>query len=56
VVGSRSEAEELFLGKFQGAGYRNAEGFDGVGSGSGVFGWPRLGGLDEEGQAVEDPG
>ncbi|WP_214324798.1 DNRLRE domain-containing protein [Nonomuraea sediminis] len=31
-VQSRSQAEELFLGKFQGAGYRNATGFDGVGT------------------------
>ena len=31
-VGSRAEAEELFLGKFQGEGYRNASGFDGVGT------------------------
>ncbi|MDQ2816084.1 MAG: Hint domain-containing protein [Actinomycetota bacterium] len=31
-VGSRSEAEELFLGKYQRAGYRNATGFDGPGT------------------------
>jgi hypothetical protein len=31
-VSSRSEAEELFLGKYQGAGYRNATGFDGPGT------------------------
>jgi hypothetical protein len=32
TVGSRSEAEELFLRKYQGEGYRNASGFDGVGT------------------------
>jgi hypothetical protein len=32
LVNSRSEAEELFLGKYQGAGYRNASGFDGPGT------------------------
>jgi len=32
TVGSRAEAEELFLGNYQGAGYRNASGFDGVGT------------------------
>ncbi|ROP30421.1 RHS repeat-associated protein [Couchioplanes caeruleus] len=32
TVGSRAEAEELFLGKYQGQGYRNASGFDGVGT------------------------
>jgi len=32
TVRSRSEAEELFLGKYQGQGYRNASGFDGVGT------------------------
>ncbi|MCX4750554.1 DUF6531 domain-containing protein [Kitasatospora sp. NBC_01287] len=49
-VGSRSDAEELFLGKFQGDGYRNAAGFDGkgtrqfFGSKSGTYHWDdRLG-------------
>src|SRR5690606_28836200 len=32
TVASRSQAEELFLRKFQGHGYRNATGFDGVGT------------------------
>mgnify|MGYP001952389295 CR=1 FL=1 len=32
TVGSRSEAEELFLRLYQGAGYRNATGFDGKGT------------------------
>jgi hypothetical protein len=45
MVGSRAEAEELFLGKYQGLGYRNAEGFDGkgtrqfFGSKSGTYHW-----------------
>ncbi|WP_405808260.1 polymorphic toxin-type HINT domain-containing protein [Streptomyces sp. NBC_00210] len=44
-VGSRSEAEEILLGKFQGDGYRNAAGFDGkgtrqyFGSKSGTYHW-----------------
>ncbi|MFE7135688.1 polymorphic toxin-type HINT domain-containing protein, partial [Streptomyces sp. NPDC057638] len=45
TVGSRSEAEEIFLGRFQGDGYRNAAGFDGkgtrqyFGSKSGTYHW-----------------
>ncbi|MFE0423566.1 polymorphic toxin-type HINT domain-containing protein [Streptomyces sp. NPDC058953] len=45
TVGSRSEAEEILLGKFQGSGYRNAAGFDGkgtrqyFGSKSGTYHW-----------------
>ncbi|MEV6731575.1 polymorphic toxin-type HINT domain-containing protein [Streptomyces sp. NPDC051364] len=45
TVGSRSEAEEILLGKFQGDGYRNAAGFDGkgtrqyFGSKSGTYHW-----------------
>ncbi|WP_185910914.1 putative T7SS-secreted protein [Streptomyces sp. WAC07149] len=44
-VASRSEAEEIYLGKFHGEGYRNAEGFDGkgtrqyFGSKSGTYHW-----------------
>lgn len=32
TVSSRSDAEELFLRRYQGDGYRNATGFDGVGT------------------------
>nr|WP_233580466.1 RHS repeat-associated core domain-containing protein [Streptomyces triticirhizae] len=32
TMGSRSEVEELFLGVYQGQGYRNATGFDGPGT------------------------
>ncbi|WP_371577488.1 polymorphic toxin-type HINT domain-containing protein [Streptomyces sp. NBC_01314] len=45
TVGSRSEAEEILLGMFQGDGYRNAAGFDGkgtrqyFGSKSGTYHW-----------------
>ncbi|WP_205625492.1 RHS repeat-associated core domain-containing protein [Actinomadura atramentaria] len=51
-VGSRDEAGELFLGMFQGRGYRNATGFDGVGtkryfgSKSGTYHWDDQVGAD----------
>ncbi|MDY0743357.1 RHS repeat-associated core domain-containing protein [Paucibacter sp. R3-3] len=52
TVASRAEAEELFLGRYQGAGYRNSSGFDGVGtkqyfgSKQGTYHWDDVMGAD----------
>ncbi|MBA2392725.1 MAG: hypothetical protein H0V70_08260 [Ktedonobacteraceae bacterium] len=53
TVSSRSEAEELFLGKYQGSGYRNTSGLSGpeaknlFGSKRGTYHWDDV--LDPEG-------
>lgn len=52
TVKSRAEAEELFLGRYQADGYRNATGFDGVGtkdyfgSKGGTYHWDDIRGAD----------
>ena len=55
-VANRSQAEELFLGIFQGQGYRNATGMDGprtrdfFGSKQGIYHWDDQ--LDAEGRVM----